>query len=184
METDSWRPSRRPTICRCSTRICCRSRASLHAKLQDRAAATTRPILANAHAIPLTVDEFVTAQRHFPIVFSVGRQSGAAGADGAQRGRQRLRRRRGQAAQPGLCPGLCPPLSVLLARLDPNAEELSLCFDPTSDLIGEFDEGEALFDGDKPSETLNGDPRFCEDFEIAGAAHQGLRQGAAGDATC
>ena len=55
----------------------------------------------------------------------------------------------------------------LLARLDQNAEELSLCFDPTSDLVGEGGEGDALFDGDKPSETLNGILKFCEDFEIA-----------------
>ena len=48
-----------------------------------------------------------------------------------------------------------------------RAEELSLCYDPTSDLIGETDEGEPLFDGDKPSETLNEILKFCEDFEIA-----------------
>jgi hypothetical protein len=55
----------------------------------------------------------------------------------------------------------------LLARLDQNAEELSLCYDPTSDMIGEDVDGDALFDGDKPSDTLNGILKFCEDFEIA-----------------
>ena len=53
----------------------------------------------------------------------------------------------------------------------PTREELSLCFDPESDLIGEFDEGLPLFDGDKPTENLNGILKFCEDFEVAGAAH-------------
>ena len=52
--------------------------------------------------------------------------------------------------------------------LQPDAQELSLCFDPESDLIGEFDEGLPLFDGDKPSENLNGILKFCEDFEVAG----------------
>ena len=37
---------------------------------------------------------------------------------------------------------------------------------------------------DKPSETLNAILKFCEEFEVAGAAHRRVRQGAAGDATC
>jgi hypothetical protein len=61
----------------------------------------------------------------------------------------------------------------MLARLNPQAEELSLCFDPTSGLIGEFEEGAALFDGDQPSETTTGMLGFCEQFEQAG-----LRTGA------
>ena len=48
-----------------------------------------------------------------------------------------------------------------------NAEELSLCFDPDSDLVGEDGDGPALFDGDKPSEALSAILKFCEDFEIA-----------------
>jgi hypothetical protein len=55
----------------------------------------------------------------------------------------------------------------LLAKLDPSAEELSLCYDPSSGMIGDDIEGEPLFDGDKPSEILNGILKFCEDFEIA-----------------
>ena len=47
-------------------------------------------------------------------------------------------------------------------------QELSLCFDPESDLIGNFDEGELLFNGDKPSDHLNNILKFCEDFEVAG----------------
>src|SRR3546814_15685802 len=35
-------------------------------------AADTAPFLAKAHAIPITVDEFVACQRFYPIVFSVG----------------------------------------------------------------------------------------------------------------
>ena len=38
---------------------------------------------------------------------------------------------------------------------------------PTSDLIGEGIEGDALFEGDKPTDALNGILKFCEDFEIA-----------------
>ncbi len=56
----------------------------------------------------------------------------------------------------------------LLARLRPESDELSLCFDPGSQAIGEFDEGEALFDGDQPSETTKAILNFCEQFETAG----------------
>ena len=56
----------------------------------------------------------------------------------------------------------------LLARLAPEAEELSLCFDPTTDLVGEFEEGQALFDGEQASETTKAMLQFCEQFEEAG----------------
>jgi len=56
----------------------------------------------------------------------------------------------------------------LLARLRPDSDELSLCFDPTSGAVGEFDEGERLFDGDQPSEATKAVLQFCEQFEAAG----------------
>jgi hypothetical protein len=46
-------------------------------------------------------------------------------------------------------------------------DELSLCFDPKSGLVGEFDEGAALFDGEKPSEATNNILKFCEEFEMS-----------------
>ena len=56
----------------------------------------------------------------------------------------------------------------LLARLRPDSDELSLCFDPTSGAVGEFEEGEPLFDGDQPSEATKAILEFCEQFEAAG----------------
>ena len=56
----------------------------------------------------------------------------------------------------------------LLARLRPESDELSLCFDPESGTIGEFEDGEALFDGDQPSEATKAILQFCEQFEAAG----------------
>src|SRR3546814_13271431 len=60
----------------------------------------------------------------------------------------------------------------MLARLRPDAQELSLCFDPTSDAIGDFEEGEALFDGDQPTEFTKGILQFNEAFEQAGGRTQ------------
>jgi hypothetical protein len=56
----------------------------------------------------------------------------------------------------------------LLARLRPDSDELSLCFDPTSGAVGEFDEGEALFNGTDPSDATKAVLAFCEQFETAG----------------
>jgi hypothetical protein len=56
----------------------------------------------------------------------------------------------------------------LLARLRPDSDELSLCFDPTSGAVGDFKEGEPLFDGDQPSQATKAILEFCEQFETAG----------------
>jgi len=56
----------------------------------------------------------------------------------------------------------------LLARLRQDSDELSLCFDPTANAVGDFDEGEALFDGEQPSEATKAILQFCEQFEAAG----------------
>ena len=56
----------------------------------------------------------------------------------------------------------------MLAKLSNESSELSLCFDPTTDLIGQFDEGQLLFDNDAPTEACKSTLNFCEQFEIAG----------------
>ena len=60
----------------------------------------------------------------------------------------------------------------VLARLREDSDELSLCFDPTSGAVGEFDEGEPLFDGEEPSEATKAILQFCEQFEQAGQRTQ------------
>ena len=50
---------------------CSRSRAACTATYRSRTS-DKAPYLADAHAIPLTIDEFVHAQRYMPIVFSSG----------------------------------------------------------------------------------------------------------------
>jgi hypothetical protein len=56
----------------------------------------------------------------------------------------------------------------LLARLNPESDELSLCFDPASGALAEDEDGEALFDGDQPSAATQAVLQFCEQFETAG----------------
>src|SRR3546814_8128181 len=65
----------------------------------------------------------------------------------------------GALPSPFYVPAYARRYPFILAKITPEASELSLCFDPSSDLVGDFAEGEALFEGADPSEackaTLN-----------------------------
>ncbi|HEV7660843.1 MAG TPA: SapC family protein [Allosphingosinicella sp.] len=140
--------------------------SSIHAKFKVRS--TDRaPHLAKANAIPLTIEEFLAAQRHFPIVFSSGETPVPLALMGLNDGVNVFIDDEGKPTNPVYIPAYVRRYPYLLARLDQSADELSLCYDPTSDLIGESIEGDALFENDKPSETLNAILKFCEEFEIA-----------------
>jgi hypothetical protein len=56
----------------------------------------------------------------------------------------------------------------MLAKLSTEHSELSLCFDPTTDLVGEFADGQPLFENDNPTDACKATLSFCEQFEIAG----------------
>jgi len=140
--------------------------SSIHSKFKVRS--TDRaPYLAKVNAIPLTIDEFITAQRHYPIVFSAGDNPVPLALMGLNDGVNVFLSDEGVPHNPTYIPAYVRRYPYLLAKLDQGADELSLCYDPTSDLIGEAVEGEPLFVDDKPSEALNGILKFCEDFEMA-----------------
>lgn len=148
--------------------------ADWHARTVDKAS-----WIAKQHAIPLTVEEFPAAQRDFPIVFSAGDRPVPLALmglnegvnvffddDGAQR----------EARAPYI-PAYVRRYPFLLAKLDQNSDNLSLCFDPTTDLVGKFDDGAALFDADaQPSEHTKSLLQFCEKFEEAGMRTQAFMQ--------
>lgn len=123
--------------------------------------------LSKVHAIPLTIEEFTTAQRFYPIVFSVGENPVPLALMGLNEGVNVFIDDTGKPHAEVYIPAYVRRYPFLLARLRPDAEELSLCFDPSSEVIGEFEDGRPLFDGDKPSETTNNVLKFCEDFELA-----------------
>jgi len=140
--------------------------ASMHAKYHTKPT-DKAPYFANANAIPLTIDEFIAAQRHFPIVFSSGDVPVPLALMGLNEGVNVFVDEEGQPNHPFYVPAYVRRYPYLLARIDPNAEEMSLCFDPDSGLLGEDGDGPALFEKDKPTEALNAILKFCEDFEIA-----------------
>lgn len=139
----------------------------------------TRPIdsakfMEGQHAVPLTVEEFVMASRHFPIIFSSGENPVPLALMGLNEGVNVFMDDAGQFTTPVYLPAYIRRYPFMLARLRPDGDELSLCFDPTSEAVGAFEqEGEPLFDGEDPSENTKAILKFCEDFEQAGArTHQ------------
>lgn len=130
--------------------------------------ANEAPFLAGAHAVPITVDEFVSTQRYMPIVFSSGPKPVPLALMGLNEGVNVFIGADGKLINnETYVPAYVRRYPFMLARLAPEAEELSLCFDPTSELVGAFDEGNALFEDGKPTETTNTILKFCEEFELS-----------------
>ncbi len=126
-------------------------------------------VMASSHAIPATVDEFPLLQRFYPIVFSVGDNPVPLALMGLNEGVNVFLDENGRTRDPNIyIPAYMRRYPFLLARLRPDSDELSLCFDPTSGAVGNFDDGEPLFDGDQPSEATKAVLQFCEQFETAG----------------
>ena len=120
------------------------------------------------HAVPLTVDEFPLVQRYCPIVFSVGESPVPLALMGLNEGVNTFVDNDGALIGEFYVPAYVRRYPFMLARLQPGAEELSLCFDPTSEAIGTFEEGEPLFVDGQPSELTQSILGFCEQFEQAG----------------
>lgn len=144
-----------------------RDHAAWRSRTTDKA-----PWLAGFHAVPLTVEEFPAAARHFPIIFSSGDNPVPLALMGLNEGVNVFVDAEGKVTENIYIPAYVRRYPFLLAKLSPQTDELSLCFDPTSDLVGEFAEGNVLFDGDQPSENTKALLGFCEQFEQAGMKTQ------------
>lgn len=129
----------------------------------------TAPFLANHHAVPLTVEEFPLVQRRMPIVFSVGDDPVPLALMGLNEGVNTFLDAEGKLIDDETyIPAYVRRYPYMLARLRPESEELSLCFDPTSDTIGAFEEGDKLFENGEPTELTRNILSFAEQFEQAG----------------
>ncbi len=128
--------------------------------------------LAGQHAVPLTVEEFPMAQRFLPIIFSSGESPVPLALMGLNEGVNVFVDEEGKVNEQTYVPAYARRYPFMLAKLTPEAQDLSLCFDPTTDLIGEFDEGAELFDGEAPTDACKATLSFCEQFEVAGQKTQ------------
>jgi len=140
--------------------------SNLHPNYRVRSSESA-PFLTNVHAVPITIDEFPSIQRFCPIVFSSGENPVPLALMGLNEGVNVYVDDEGKLTQELYVPAYVRRYPFMLARLAPEAQELSLCFDPTSGLVGDFEDGQPLFDGDKPSEATNNVLKFCEEFELS-----------------
>lgn len=137
--------------------------AAFRARALDKA-----DFLINQHAVPLTSDEFASASRFYPIVFSAGDNPVPLALMGLNEGVNTFVGEDGKLLNPVYVPAYVRRYPFLLAKLRPDSDELSLCFDPTSGALGEFDEGDALFENGEPTEPTKAVLEFCKNFEEAG----------------
>lgn len=127
------------------------------------------PSMGTMHAVPLTIDEFALAQRHYPIIFSAGNDPVPLALMGLNEGVNTFFDAEGKILEQNVyVPAYLRRYPFMLARLRQDTDELSLCFDPSAGAVGEFDEGEPLFKDGQPSEATTAVLQFCEQFEQAG----------------
>ena len=124
--------------------------------------------LASSHAIPLTVDEFVDAQRNYPIVFTAGENPLPIALFGLNEGVNTFIDDNDKLQAGVYVPAYIRRYPFILAKLNKDSDDMSLCFDPSAGVVGKHDEGQALFDGDKPTEYTGNVLEFCRRFEESG----------------
>ena len=125
--------------------------------------------VAKQNVVPLTVEEFPAAQRDFPIIFSTGDNPVPLAVMGLNEGSNTFFEEDGTMIGSPYVPAYIRRYPFLLARLREGDENLSLCFDPTSNLLGDFAEGSPLFNEDKtPTQHTQDLLKFCQQFEEAG----------------
>jgi len=140
----------------------------MHAKWRARTV-DKAPWVAKQHVVPLTVEEFPLAQRDFPIVFSSGDNPVPLAVMGLNENVNTFFEADGTPIGIFYVPAYIRRFPFLLVKARPQDENLSLCFDPSAGLLGEFEDGQTLFNDDATAtehtkELLN----FCEKFEEAG----------------
>ncbi len=118
------------------------------------------------HAIPITVDEFAVAQRHYPIVFGLGENPAPLALIGLQEGDNLFVGDDGNWQHGTYIPAFVRRYPFMLARVNQATDELSLCFDDTSGLVTP-DAEDKLFVGSEASDTTKNILAFCEQFEQA-----------------
>ena len=143
--------------------------SSVHGKMKIRRV-NKAPAVGSTHAIPVTVDEFPLIARHYPIIFAVGDNPVPLALMGLTEGVNTYIDEHGMPLEDNLyIPAYIRRYPFLLARLRAESDELSLCFDPSLGSVGDYEDGERLFDDEgAPTDTTKAILHFCEQFETAG----------------
>lgn len=129
--------------------------------------------LAGTHAIPLTVDEFVDAQRDYPIVFTAGDNPLPIALMGLNEGVNTFIGDDGKLEGGVYVPAYVRRYPFILAKLSKDSDDMSLCFDPSAGVVGKSEDGQALFQDGEGDEKQTTDYtksvlEFCTRFEQSG----------------
>jgi hypothetical protein len=140
---------------------------------QEHGALKVRPLdtakfLVNCHAVPLTSDEFIGASRFYPIIFTQGENPVPLALMAMNEGMNTFVDDDGKLLNPVYVPAYIRRYPFMFVRAQPDSDEMTLCFDPTAEAVGTFEDGEPLFDGDAPSQATQDILSFCQSFEESG----------------
>ena len=126
------------------------------------------PHIVGVHVVPLTLDEFAQCQRFLPIVFSSGPNPVPLALMGLNEGVNTLVDEEGKLRrEDGYVPAYIRRYPWMLVRINPQSDELSLCFDPTCEFIGEYEDGRPLIENGEASDLTKDLLNFCQQFEEA-----------------
>lgn len=125
------------------------------------------------HAIPLTVDEFAVAQRSFPIVFGMGESPAPLALLSLVDGLNLFLDADGKWQDGAYLPAFVRRYPFMLAKLGPDATELSLCFDDSAGIVTPQAD-DKLFDGEAKTPTVDRILDFCGQFEQSVARTRGF----------
>lgn len=128
--------------------------------------------VAETHAIPLTVDEFVDAQRNYPIVFTANDTPLPIALMGLNEGVNTFIDDKGKLEANVYVPAYIRRYPFILAKLQADSEDMSLCFDPKAGVVAKDNGGQALFEADgdekKATQFTTDVLEFCRKLEESG----------------
>ena len=119
---------------------------------------------AEAESIVLAAEEFPSAERDYAIVFSTGANVMPVALTGSPGSGNQFVQADGNWKTGVYIPAYLRRYPFILAKAQPDATELTLCFDPESSTIVESEEGN-LFMGDDPTELTKAVLQICQWFE-------------------
>lgn len=122
--------------------------------------------LASENAIPLTTHEFWSAQKYYPILFTINQEPIPIAVMGMRPGDNVFFTRKGKLAEPVYIPAYARRYPFILANVN-GADGPVLAFDPTAPNVGELRKGKAFFVDGEVSEYTKEIMEFCGQFDDA-----------------
>ena len=121
-------------------------------------------VAAQSSSLPLTVDEFGAALRHYPIVFTAGPSPMPVALLGIEANVNHYVGPDGTWKTGAYIPAYLRRYPFILLRQSKDSDAFALCIDQSSDTLSEDADGN-LFDKDQPSELTTSIMEFCSAYE-------------------